>query len=392
MNLCLKLSSAVRHAAKSSLKQKLSLSSVQSSVQRRAMSTEAEDEVIAQDAGDCGVMILNRPKALNAVNLNMVQKGYETLLRWEKEKKLVIAKGAGGKAFCAGGDVRTITIESAKGGDYGKDLFKTEYMLNCLIATYTIPYIALIDGITMGGGLGLSVHGHYRVATEKTLSAMPETAIGLFPDVGGSYFLSRLKGKLGIYLALSGYRLKGVDNFFVGFATHYCPSAEIPKIEKDLLAIKNPSQVLRPYEKAPEGSKFSLEPHLNKIDSIFSAPTMEEIFQRLEKDGSDWSKETLTSLKKLCPLSMKITLKQLQLGANLSLQECLQMEYRLGYRSCEGHNFIEGVRALLIDKDQNPKWIPPTIEEVTQQMVDDFFAPLDPEKELKPRSGPKCSL
>lgn len=356
------------------------------------MSSEGADEVLAQDVGDCGVLVFNRPKALNAVNLNMVTRTYETLLRWEKEKKLVIAKGAGGKAFCAGGDVRSITLDCKKGGDYGKNLFRTEYLANSLISTYTIPYVALIDGITMGGGLGLSVHGHYRVATEKTLCAMPETAIGLFPDVGGSYFLSRLKGKLGIYLALSGYRLKGVDNLFCGFATHYCPSAEIPRIEKEILSTKNPGQVLKPYEKAPEGAKFSLEPHINRIDSIFSAPTVEEIFQRLEKDGSDWAKETLASLRKLCPLSMKITLKQVTLGANLTLQECLQMEYRLATRSCEGHNFVEGVRALLLDKDQNPKWIPATVEEVTQQMVDDFFAPLDPAKELKPRGGPRCSL
>lgn len=340
-NLCVRLSAAVRHTAK--LTQHLRTSSSINMTQRRGMSGESEDDVLAQDVGDKGVLTWNRPKALNALNLTMVRKSYENLLKWEKEKTMVIAKGAGGKAYCAGGDVRAVTIACKNGEDYGKVFFREEYLLNCLIATYTIPYVALIDGIAMGGGLGVSVHGHYRVATEKTLTAMPETAIGLFPDVGASYFLSRLKGKLGIYLALTGYRLKGADNFFAGFATHYCPSEEIPKIERELLASNNPGNVLKPYEKSPAGLKFSLEPLVGKIDDIFSAPTMEEIVQRLEQDGTEWSKETLATLKKFSPLSMKIALKELQLGAQLSLQECLQMEYRLAYRSCEGHEFIEGM-------------------------------------------------
>lgn len=340
-NLGLKLSSSVRFAAKPLLKVKYRLSPAPV-LQRRVMSSEAENEILTQDIGGKGVLSLNRPKALNSLNLTMIQKLYSTLLQWEKEKSMVIIKGLGGRAFCAGGDVRSITLANKKGEDYGKRTFHTEYLLNCLIATYTIPYVALIDGVTMGGGLGISVHGHYRVATEKTLCAMPETAIGLFPDIGASYFLSRLKGHLGIYLALTGYRLKGIDNLFVKFATHYCPSSEVPKIEKELLACKNPREVLEPFEKVPEGAKFSLEPYLNKIDDIFSALTVEEIYSRLRKDGSDWAKETLSTLQKFSPLSMKITLKELQLGSRLSLQECLQMEYRIAYRCCEGQEFIEG--------------------------------------------------
>ncbi|KAJ1524388.1 hypothetical protein ONE63_010888 [Megalurothrips usitatus] len=389
-NLCFKLSSVVCHGAKLVLKHRPPIALSSNMMQTRGLAADSEDVVLSQDVGDKGILILNRPKALNAVNLPMVQKCHETLLKWEKEKSLVICKGAGDKAFCAGGDVKTIT--TSRSDEYGKRLFRIEYMMNCIIATYTIPYIALIDGITMGGGIGLSVHGHYRVATEKTLCAMPETAIGLFPDVGGSYFLSRLKGYVGIYLALTGFRLKGADNLFVGLATHYCPSSDIPKLEKELLSCKNPKEVLERYKRCPEGAKYTLEPYLNKIDNIFSAPTVEEIYERLEKDTSDWARGTLLTLKKFCPLSLKITLKQIQLGSQLSIQECLQMEYRLACRSCDGYNFTEGVRALLVDKDQNPKWIPPTVEEVTQQMVDDFFAPLEPHEELKPRGGPKCSL
>lgn len=390
MNLCHRLSSTVRQVAKSSIKRVPAISSVPNMLQNRGLAGESEPEVLGQDVGNKGVLIFNRPKALNSLNLNMVQLTNDILTRWEKTKTLVISKGSGGKAYCAGGDVKAITTN--KDTSYGKNLFRTEYLTNCLIATYTIPYIALIDGVVMGGGLGMSIHGHYRVATEKTLSAMPETAIGLFPDVGASYFLSRLKGKLGIYLALTGYRLKGPDNLFVGFATHYCPSAELPKLEKDLLASDNPREILKPYEKAPEGSQFSLEPFVEKIDYIFSAPTMEAIIERLEKDGSEWANTTLATLRKFSPLSLKVTLKELQLGSQLNLQECFKMEYRLAWRSTEGHDFIEGVRALLVDKDQNPKWNPSTLEGVSQKMVDDFFAPLDPENELKPRSGPKSSL
>ncbi|KAK3908646.1 3-hydroxyisobutyryl-CoA hydrolase, mitochondrial [Frankliniella fusca] len=359
-------------------------------LQTRGLAGDAEPEVLAQDVGNKGVLIFNRPKGLNALNLNMIQLTHDILSRWEKTKSLVISKGAGGKAYCAGGDVKSIT--TSKDTSYGKTLFRTEYLTNNIIATYKIPYVALIDGVVMGGGLGMSIHGRYRVATEKTLSAMPETAIGLFPDVGASYFLTRLKGKLGIYLALTGYRLKGPDNLFVGFATHYCPSAELPKLEKDLLASDNVEEVLKQYTKVPDGSKYSLEPYLEKIDDIFSAPTMEMIVERLEKDGSEWANNTLATLRKFSPLSLKVTLKELQLGSQLTLQECFKMEYRLAWRSTEGHDFKEGVRALLVDKDQNPKWNPPTLEKVSQKMVDDFFAPLESDQELKPRNGLPSSL
>lgn len=314
-------------------------------MQSRGLYGESEADIIAQDAGDKGILIFNRPAVHNAFNLSMVCKTYETLLKWEKEKTMVITKGAGGKAFSSGGDIPKITLACQNVEDrenYAKVLFRKEYMTNFLVATYAIPYVALINGITMGGGLGVSVHCPYRVATEKTLTAMPEAAVGHFPDVGASYFLPRLKGNLGIYLALTGFRLKGVDNLFVGIATHYCPSSEIHKIEKNLLNSCNPRDTLKPYQKPPPSTKFSLEPLLSKIDFIFGAPSVEEIVQGLKQDGSDWSKETLATLERTSPLSLKVTLKELQLGAHLTLRECLQMEYRLADRSCEGYNFIEG--------------------------------------------------
>ncbi|XP_071452083.1 3-hydroxyisobutyryl-CoA hydrolase, mitochondrial-like [Hetaerina americana] len=352
---------------------------------KRPMSTT--DEVIFHSSGDKGVIILNRPKALNALNLSMIRRIFPTLKEWEKEKSMVIIKGTGEKAFCSGGDVRAVTEAGKKGGSLCQEFFREEYMLNNLIGTYQIPYIAFIHGITMGGGVGLSVHGQYRVATERTLFAMPETAIGLFPDVGGSYFLPRLGGKLGLYLALTGHRLKGIDVLRAGIATHYAESSSVHQLEKDLLDAKNPvqdvPQILKKYtNKFDNGQPFSLAQNMSKINQCFSAPSVEEILVQLEKEGTPWAKDTLTTLKKMSPTSIKVTLKQLEEGSAKNLQECLAMEYRLTQRFCKDHDFYEGVRAVLIDRDNSPKWKPSALEEVTAAKVNSFFDPL-PSDELE---------
>ncbi|XP_046392539.1 3-hydroxyisobutyryl-CoA hydrolase, mitochondrial [Ischnura elegans] len=352
---------------------------------KRLMSTV--DEVILQTSGDKGVITLNRPKALNALNLTMIRKIFPSLKEWEKDKSMVIIKGAGDKAFCAGGDVRAVTESGKKGGSLPQEFFREEYMLNNLIGTYQVPYIALIHGITMGGGVGLSVHGQYRVATEKTLFAMPEMAIGLFPDVGGSYFLPRLGGKLGLYLALTGHRLKGLDVLRAGIATHFVESSSLQQLENELLDSKNPVQevpkILSKYtSKCDNGQPFSLSQHMQTINKCFSAPSVEEILILLEKEGTQWAKEILNTLNKMSPTSMKVALKQLEEGSVKSLQECLSMEYRLTQRFCQDHDFYEGVRAVLIDRDNTPKWKPATLEEVTTAKVNSYFDPL-PSNELE---------
>ncbi|XP_030761932.1 3-hydroxyisobutyryl-CoA hydrolase, mitochondrial isoform X2 [Sitophilus oryzae] len=347
------------------------------------MSTE-ESDVITQEVGDKGIIILNRPKALNSLNLSMVNKIYPALKKWESEKSLVIIKGAGGKAFCAGGDVKAIALAAFKGDKLGHDFFRAEYTNNGLIGNYKIPYIALIDGIVMGGGVGLSVHGPYRIATEKTLFAMPETQIGLFPDVGGSHFLSRLQGRLGWYLALTGYRLKGTDVLRAGVATHIVNSKDIENVEKALLECKNNdiNSALAKFHQDNK-SEFSLAPYLEKINFCFGAPTVEEVYERLEKDGSKWAEETINTLNKMSPTSMKIAYKELEIGKNLNLLDCLRMEYRIAVNCVNNHDFPEGVRALLIDKDQNPKWKPSTLKEVTDELVNSYFANLPEEQELR---------
>ncbi|XP_018411577.1 PREDICTED: 3-hydroxyisobutyryl-CoA hydrolase, mitochondrial [Nanorana parkeri] len=366
----------------------MSLKRLQVISQHLTMSSHSpsEAEVLLAKSGCAGVITMNRPKALNALNLNMARNIYQQLKLWEEDPDtfLVIIKGSGGKAFCAGGDIIAVTNAGKSGDRFAQDFFREEYTLNNAIGTYKKPYVAIIDGITMGGGVGLSVHGHFRVASEKTLFAMPETAIGLFPDVGGGYFLPRLPGKLGLYIALTGYRLRGRDVQKAGIATHFVESEKISSLEKDLTSLKRPSkqnvaEVLDTYQAkstAGEEKPFILAEHLEKINSLFAANSVEEIFENLKKDGSPFAQQQLQTLSKMSPTSLKMTFKQLKNGSSLTLQEVLTMEYRLSQACMRGHDFYEGVRAVLIDKDQNPKWKPERLEDVTNEYLGSCFASL----------------
>ncbi|XP_051841969.1 3-hydroxyisobutyryl-CoA hydrolase, mitochondrial [Antechinus flavipes] len=348
--------------------------------------TDSEPEVFLERKGCAGVITLNRPKVLNSLNLSMIRRIYPQLKKWEQEPEtsLIIIKGTGGKAFCAGGDIKAISEAGKAKQKLVQDFFKEEYTLNSAIGTCKKPFVSLIHGVTMGGGVGLSVHGHFRVATEKTLFAMPETAIGLFPDVGGGYFLPRLSGKLGYFLALTGFRLKGRDVQKGGIATHFVDSDKLPMLEKDLLALKSPSkedvaEVLDTYHKkckVDQDKPFILEEHMDKINSCFSASTMEQIIRNLQEDGSPFALEQLKVFEKMSPTSLKITLRQIMEGSSKSLQEVLIMEYRLSQACLRGHDFYEGVRAVLIEKDQNPKWKPAKLEEITDEFLNDCFKSL----------------
>uniref|UniRef100_A0A8C6LHR6 3-hydroxyisobutyryl-CoA hydrolase n=1 Tax=Nothobranchius furzeri TaxID=105023 RepID=A0A8C6LHR6_NOTFU len=337
-------------------------------LQRIQMSSHVEPEVLLEKVGRTGVITINRPKVLNALNLTMIRQIYPQLKKWENDSEvdIVIIKGAGGKAFCAGGDIRAVTEAGKAGGSLAQDFFREEYILNNAIGAYRKPYIAIIDGITMGGGVGLSVHGRFRVATEKTLFAMPETAIGLFPDVGGGYFLPRLRGKLGLFLALTGFRLKGRDVQRAGVATHFVESNKVLKLECFLCFC--------PQSSLDSEKPFVLEKHLSEIDRLFSSSSVEGIMQNLRADGSDFANKQAETLSKMSPTSLKITFKQLQLGAALSLQDVLVMEYRLSQACMRGCDFHEGVRAVLVDRDQNPKWNPSTLDQVSDQLVDKYFS------------------
>ena len=349
------------------------------------------NEVIFSVQNNKGVITLNRPKSLNALNLPMINEIYPVLKKWSQEKlDMVIIEGTGTKAFCAGGDVVAVTSAppDIKGTEKQTEFFKKEYQLNHLIGTLNIPYIALIDGITMGGGVGLSVHGKYRVATKQTLFAMPETGIGLFPDVGGSFFMPKLQGGLGMYLALTGYRLKGADCVHAGIATHICKQEELEKLKEELLGMKNGNDssiqaLLNQYDSQVEKEQFTLEEVLPQIDKCFTRDSVEDILKCLDDTDSAWSQKTRKLFKSFSPTSVKITFEQMSRGKNMpTLKDCLQMEYRLACRCCEDHDFYEGIRALLIDKDKNPKWQPDTIEGVTQDIIERYFSLLSGDREL----------
>jgi enoyl-CoA hydratase/carnithine racemase len=357
---------------------------------------EMEQDLLFDNKNGTQIITLNRPDQLNALNLSMVRKltpNYRLRILSEDQKiKTFILKGAGNKAFCAGGDIKAI----AKSKD--PTFFREEYELNHLIGTMPKPHVAIIDGITMGGGVGLSVHGSHRIATETTMFAMPETAIGFFTDVGGSYFLPRLPRHLGMYLGLTGARLKGKQVLAAGIATHYVERSALPELENLIIETntedpKHLSQILS--EKYPiEGASTLLEdliPDIDKIDRIFSGKTVKEIMKSLEALGNDeWAINSLKAMRAASPTSLRVVHRQITLGKHMTFKECFLMEEGIAYQMMKGHDFFEGVRALLIDKDKNPKWQPPTLDQVERKTIDEYFVvvqdrvnkyidPLDPD-------------
>lgn len=343
-----------------------------------ANNNSTSSPVLFERVNQVGLITLNRPKQLNALNLEMVKLMQAKLNEWERDDKIkmVLVKGASGKpaAFCAGGDIKSMRdafANNVKQG--GLEFLYHEYILDHHIANLAKPYVALLNGITMGGGVGISVHSKYRVATENTLFAMPETAIGFFPDVGGSYFLPRLRDNLGMYLALAGNRLKGADIKRTGIATHYVKDLE--KLEKEFLSSEIRSSgdvdsILSRHDEKVDDSQFDT----SKIKKLYEGNSVEEIIENLSKDGSDWAKKQLELFAKMSPLSVKVSFKQLQLGAKKSLKECLEMEYQMGWRFAQKSDFVEGVRVVLVDKGAKPNWNPPTLQQVTQEQVDWFFS------------------
>jgi len=345
----------------------------------------ADDDVLFEKVNGAGIITLNRPKALNALNLSMVNKIYPQIGEWEKDPSttMIIMKGAGEKSFCAGGDIVDVT-KQAKKENYlaGETFFREEYKLNYRIATCDVPYIALIDGICMGGGVGLSVHGDERVCTERTMFAMPETAIGLYPDVGGSYFLPRLSLHLGMYLAMSGFRLKGRDVYKAGIATRMVHSSQLEQVEKDLVNLDNPTRqditdLLRKHhmncQEGRERDYLVLRDYEKYMARCFIADNVQDVIKNLETDGTEWAREVLKVLMKMSPTSMAVTHKQLKLGSQLPLEECLQMELRISANMLRKGDFIEGVRSLLVDKDRNPQWNPTSVSDISQEEIDSYF-------------------
>ena len=316
-----------------------------------------EPTVIARREGMAGTILMNRPRALNALDLGMIE-GIAAALRDFRDDpavRLVVLEGAGGRAFCAGGDVRRMR-ELALAGDAAsiEGFFAAEYAMNRAIAEFPKPWVSLIDGVCMGGGIGVSVHGSHRVVSEHALLAMPETAIALFPDVGTSYVLPRLPGALGTWLALTGARLKGAEAVEAGLATHFVPRERLPAL-RAALAEEGAGAVQRFAAAVPPGAVAAQR---EAVDRCFGHDSLPAIRAALEAEGTGWAKEQLAILDRMSPTSMAVTLELLRRGARMSLPECLAMELALTRSVTRHPDFAEGVRAVLVDKDNQPRWAP----------------------------------
>ena len=341
-------------------------------------------EILFDLRGGVGFVLLNRPGALNALSLTLIEAFDARLKAWAEDPavKAVVVRGAGNRAFCAGGDVRSIWEGGRTVGGPASELFRREYMLIRRIKVLAKPYIALIDGIAMGGGVGVCVHGSHRVATERTTIALPETQIGLFPDVGSSYFLTRMPGALGLYLGLTGARLKAADALHAGLADRYVERARLPDLEAALAAADwagGPAQAVASATIdlfAGDPGAPALAERRAAIERCFARDSVEAILAALEAEGGDWAERTLETLGACSPTSLKVTFEQLRRGATLGFDAAMIMEFRLSQAFLARHDFHEGIRAIVIDKDNAPKWRPDTLAEVTPDLIEAHFAPL----------------
>jgi enoyl-CoA hydratase len=334
---------------------------------------QGEASVIASRDGRIGRLVLNRPKALNALDVDMIRACHRALLEWRDDPHVhaVVIEGSGERAFCAGGDIRAVRQFHLEGRpELVEAFFSEEYALNYLIATYPKPYVALVDGICMGGGIGVSVHGTYRVATEHALFAMPETAIGFLPDIGATYVMPRLPGRLGVYLALTGARMQGADAVHAGLATHFVPRSELAALSAELAA-EGVAVLARHAAPLPA---FSLAGERDVIDQCFAADDMMEIMRRLEHHGGTFARSTAEMLRQMSPSSLVWSRRMLREGEDRSLRQCLDAELRASRTITPYHEFMEGVRAMVVEKDRHPRWQPARLEDVDPGEIDRLLA------------------
>jgi len=340
------------------------------------------DDVLTSVEQGVGRIRLNRPKAIHALTTEMCDVMSAALLKWMRDPavELVIIDHAEGRGFCAGGDVVMLARSGNEDASDARKFFFAEYRLNHLLFTYPKPTIAIMDGITMGGGVGISQPCEFRVATENTRLAMPETGIGLFPDVGGGWYLSRLPGRVGQFMALTGARLDGAECHYLNLATHYVEQSGIEELVDRILKAPGRTQGALGAS-ATSVPDAKIETNLPQITRLFASDGLEEVLAALEEEDSDWAQSELATLRTKSPLSCKVSLRLLAEGANrTSFADEMKAEYALAGRVVRTHDFREGVRALLIDKTGDPQWDPATPEEVTDEMLDVLFAPL-PERE-----------
>jgi enoyl-CoA hydratase len=340
-----------------------------------------EGDLIARKEGSAGIIRLNRPKAINAVTLEMFHDIDKALDAFEADPAVavIVLEGAGERGLCAGGDIRALWESSKVKGDLGKILWRDEYILNARIKKFPKPYVAFMDGIVMGGGVGLSAHSAHRVVTDRTKLAMPEVGLGFFPDVGGTWLLAHSPGEIGTYFGLTGQTMNGPDAIHARFADAVVPSSKLPALREALTKVApgttsaDISKLIAGFSTGEKAGPVASQQA--KIDALFSHDRMEDIVAALQRDGSDFAQSTLKTLNEKSPRGMVVTLKLLRMARTArSLEECLVREYRAALEVFASEDFREGVRAAVIDKDRSPKWSPPRIEDVTPEMVAPYFA------------------
>ncbi|WP_329199607.1 MULTISPECIES: enoyl-CoA hydratase/isomerase family protein [unclassified Streptomyces] len=342
----------------------------------------AEADVLVHVEGRSGRLVLNRPKALNALSHPMVLRIAQALTAWRDDPAVdtVVVSGAGERGLCAGGDIRAIHEDARTGGRASADFWRDEYRLNALIARYPKPYVALMDGIVMGGGVGISAHGDVRIVTERSRVAMPETGIGFVPDVGGTYLLSLAPGELGTHLALTGASVGAADAVLCGLADHFVPSERLGALVADLAREPVPDAVAAHVGLAPAGELASQR---EWIDDCYAADTVEEIVARLLCSGVPAAKEAAVTLAAKSPTALKVTLAALRRARHLGpLERVLEQEYRVSCAALASPDLVEGIRAQVIDKDRSPRWAPADLADVCDEEVARHFAPLGPGREL----------
>jgi enoyl-CoA hydratase len=343
-------------------------------------------DVLTSIEGATGRIRLNRPKALHALNTVMCQAMLDALDTWEADSAVeaILIDHAEGRGFCAGGDIRMIAESGAGDGKDAADFFRVEYRMNHRLFTYPKPVVTFMDGITMGGGVGISLPAKFRVATQNTKFAMPETGIGLFPDVGGGWYLSRLPGRMGEYIALTGHRLDGAECLALGLATHYLPADQLEEAKTRIAAAPADIETILGELAAPAPDARILA-HRGAIDRLFASDRLEDILAALEADDSDWAQQQLATLRTKSPQACKVSLRLLaEGGAMPSFADEMAQEYAVATRVGRLPDFAEGVRAVIIDKDNAPKWNPATPEAVTQDRIDAIFAPLPEDQAWTP--------
>lgn len=343
------------------------------------------EEILIRKEGMAGRITLNRPGALNTLTATMVDAMTASLRDWRDDPSIqsIIIDGAGEKAFCAGGDVRSFYDAGPDNTAFGKRFWREEYALNAAIASYPKPYVALMDGIVMGGGVGVSAHGSHRIVTERTRIAMPETAIGLVPDVGGTFLLSRSPDDLGVYLGLTGTAMGASDAIHAGFADHFVKTEQAEDLISELTATPASEIGAVVSRMTSDPGAPVLRVQEVEIAETFRFGKVEDCVTALRELDSEWSRKLVEKLSARSPLALKLTLAAIREAATLqSLEEALKVEYRLTSRLLECGEFLEGVRALIIDKDRRPNWNPAHLNEVSQKMVANFMEPLPSDKEL----------